>query len=209
MRKFNILSLALLAIIFLAVSCTKEGPEGPVGATGAQGPAGAQGAAGAPGAGITTYSAWYTTVAADWVALPNPNQYTGIANVNRTAPSITQGIIDNGVILAYVSSWRIFGFPRSTDVTALPTWTDFDFIDYYDFTVPSVGNIRYVYKSFDPWGPADLAGTRFRYITIPGSIAGRNTTPTYGGFTAEQLKAMPYEDVIKTFNIPAEGTNIR
>lgn len=43
MRKVRFLSLLLLAIAFIMVNCTKEGPEGP------QGPAGPQGATGATG----------------------------------------------------------------------------------------------------------------------------------------------------------------
>jgi hypothetical protein len=212
MRKFRLLSLLFLATTFITVSCTKEGPEGPAGANGAQGPAGATGAAGAqgpvgPGA---TYSAWYTTTAADWVALPDPNQYTGIFKVDRAAPAITQSIIDNGVILGYISAWRVFGFPRAPETAQMPNWADFNFVDYYDYVVPSAGNISYLYKSFDPWDAANLAGTKYRYIAIPGTVAGgRNTTPTYGGFTAAELKAMPYEKVASLFHIPAEGTNIK
>ena len=46
MRKLTSLSLLLLAISFIVVNCTKEGPQGPAGATGAQGPGGATGATG-------------------------------------------------------------------------------------------------------------------------------------------------------------------
>jgi Collagen triple helix repeat (20 copies) len=49
MRKFRILSLLLIALTFIIVNCTKEGPEGPAGATGSQGPAGLNGTNGSTG----------------------------------------------------------------------------------------------------------------------------------------------------------------
>lgn len=104
MRKFNSLSLLLLALTFIAASCTKEGPEGPVGATGAQGPPGATGAPGTPGtpgAGITTYSTWVTTVDADWVlGYVAPNNYNVERIYNRTAPGVTASILDQGLYSA-------------------------------------------------------------------------------------------------------------
>ena len=59
MRKYNLLSLLLIAFTFIIFNCTKEGPEGPAGAQGPQGnpglqggtgPAGPAGPAGTPGA---------------------------------------------------------------------------------------------------------------------------------------------------------------
>ena len=121
MRKFRLLSLLFLAISFIAVSCTKEGPEGPAGATGAQGPAGIGGTTGATGpAGATgpqgpvgptgpqgpagtanvIYSSWFTFATADWVD-------SAIVNVGsakraiRTAPGITSTVMNQGVILSY------------------------------------------------------------------------------------------------------------
>src|SRR5690242_16273859 len=86
MRKFRLLTILLLAVAFIAVNCTKEGPEGPAGATGPQGPAGVQGPAGPAGpagpngpAGPTgpqgpagtanvIYSPWTDFVGATWSA---------------------------------------------------------------------------------------------------------------------------------------------
>jgi hypothetical protein len=215
MRKFNSLSLLLLAFTFIAASCTKEGPEGPVGATGAQGPPGTTGATGAPGtpgAGITTYSTWYTTVAADWVTTAPVAQYTATLRYDRSAPGVTQAIIDNGIVLVYMKNWRVAGFPRATETVQLPYFVDINFVDFYDYVIPAAGTIRHLYKSYDPWGAADLAGTQYRYVLISGSVAGgrgENSVTTYGGFTAEELKAMPYEEVARRFNIPESGTNIQ
>jgi hypothetical protein len=213
MRKFSSLSLLVLAISFLA-SCTKEGPEGPIGATGPQGPPGAPGAPGAPGtpgAGITTYSAWYTTVAADWVTSAPLGQYVAAFRFDRNAPGITQAIMDNGVVLAYVKNWRVFGFPRATETAQMPYLADVDFMDYYDYVIPAPGTLRHLYKSLAPWGAADLAGTQFRYILISGSVAGGrgvDSEVTYGGYTLDQLKSMSYEEVAAAFQIPENGSNL-
>jgi hypothetical protein len=70
MRKLRCLSITLVLLIVVAVSCTKEGPEGPMGATGPQGrpgntgasgtagTAGATGAQGPPGTANVIYSGW-------------------------------------------------------------------------------------------------------------------------------------------------------
>lgn len=205
MRKLRLLALSSLAVLFIASSCTKEGPEGPAGATGAQGPAGSPGTPGTPGAGVTTYSDWYTTVAADWVTT-GAAPYSATLLVNRTAPAITQLIIDRGIVLAYIGNWRVFNFPRATETAQLPYTADVNFSDIYDFVIPSAGNIRYLYKSLDPWDAANLAGTKFRYLTIAGSISGRGET-TYGGYTKAQLVKMSYNEVAGIFNIPAQGSN--
>ena len=45
----------------------------------------------------------------------------------------------------------------------------------------------------------------YRYILIPGSVAGgRNANPGVGGtgYTEAEIKAMPYERVCTLFNIP-------
>lgn len=224
MRKFRFLSLLLLFALIIGVSCTKEGPEGPVGATGPQGPAGSTGPQGNPGtpgpAGATvTYSAWYTTTAADWVddqAAP----FWAWMKVARPAPAITAAIMDNGVVLAYSKNWKSWSsgnVPVATPaVVQLPYQTDQDLMEFLDFAVPSVGNILYMYKSHVPslfgvdpnWTAADLAGTQFRYLVIAGTTAGGKGKP-FGGFTKDELKAMTYEQVARIFNIPEEGTNIQ
>jgi len=118
MRNFKLLSLLTLAITFLAVSCTKEGPEGPVGATGPQGPAGANGTNGTPGATGPTgpagptgpqgptgpagtanviYSSWFSeaTFNPSWA----DTTLFGLGIISRgikAAPGITQTILDQG-----------------------------------------------------------------------------------------------------------------
>ncbi len=48
----------------------------------------------------------------------------------------------------------------------------------------------------------------YRYILIPGAVSGgRFISGAAAGYTSDQLKAMPYEQVRQLMNIPAEGTN--
>jgi hypothetical protein len=129
MRKFRLLSLLALAITFIAVSCTKEGPEGPAGVQGAQGtqgiggPAGPTGPQGPTGPAGTTgstgpqgpagtanviYSSWMSIAAMEAITpaadttLPD---YPGVSRRwIRTAPGVTQILIDQGIILSY---WRV------------------------------------------------------------------------------------------------------
>ncbi|MBN8863900.1 MAG: collagen-like protein [Sphingobacteriales bacterium] len=216
MRKFNSLSLLLLALTFIAASCTKEGPEGPVGATGAQGPPGATGAPGTPGtpgAGITTYSTWVTTVDADWVlGYVAPNNYNVERIYNRTAPGVTASILDQGVVLCYGKNFTIGSSDRLNNAVLLPYLENFNGQHYGAILTP--GKIVFTYDpiSGNERPVSQLAGIAYRYVIIAGSVAGGrgvNGETTYGGFTAEELKAMPYDEVARRFNIPENGTNIQ
>lgn len=221
MRKFNSTCLLFISILFI-VSCTKEGPEGPVGATGPQGATGSTGPAGPAGPqGQTnvTYSAWVTSTAANWVQ-NDPAQtgaFDALAMYKRTAPSLTQAIIDNGVILCYMKGTAANSSGVGPNVVVqLPyTYIDDDFEDHYDYTVPGVGNIFFTYKtgtSFAALTATQLGAFAYRYVLIPGSVSGGrgiNSVTTYEGYTAEQLKGMSYSQLTQLFNIPAEGSNIR
>ncbi|MEI9910345.1 MAG: collagen-like protein [Bacteroidota bacterium] len=227
MRKFRLLSFSLLVITLITLSCTKEGPEGPVGASGPQGPPGTAGAPGTPGTpgapGATgtanvIYSSWYTTVEADWAGVfgtVNP-PYWDHFNFTKAAPGVTQAILDNGVVLGYAKNLIYdsdgFGTPaRKADVVQLPYLADVFFMDYYDFSLPVAGSIRYSYKTQVPWLDAtNLAGNTYRYVIIPGGVAGgRLMNGAPATYTADQLKKMTYEEIVTMFNIPADGTNIR
>lgn len=215
MRKHRFTCLLFITILFLAVSCTKEGPEGPAGAQGPQGAtgsAGPVGPAGPQGTNNVTYSPWVTSTAANWVA-NDPGQTgsgDGLGMYKRAAAGVTQAILDNGVILCYMKGTAANNSGLGPNVVVqLPyTYIDANFEDHYDFTVPGVGNIFFLYKSGTPdaaLGPDDLGLFSYRYILIPGGIsAGRgiNSVTTYEGYTAEQLKEMSYSQIKTLFNIP-------
>lgn len=223
MRKFRLLSLLASSILFIGVSCTKEGPEGPAGANGVQGPAGVQGPQGPAGPagpqgpqGTTnvTYSSWYTTVTADWVpGYIAPNNYNVEMIYNRTAPGVTQSILDQGIVLTYGKNFVIGASTRLPNPIQLPYSERFNLQNYG--SILALGKIVFTYDPDDgaPIRPvSQLAGIAYRYVIIPGSVAGGrgvNVVKTFEGYTENELKAMTYEQVTKLFNIPAEGSNIR
>lgn len=219
MRKFSLLSLLLVAITFVIVNCTKEGPEGPAGATGPQGPsgvgsAGATGATGATGpAGPTgpvgpqgpagtanvIYSSWFTLTG--WHDSTMTDQ--GLCKVDyRDAAGITAAIISNGVVLSYAAPSA-----ASTYANALPwlvTTINPNIIVSYR---PSVGRMVYYNLAINSvtGGIVPSAAYVYRYVIIPGGVAGgRGITPGIGGtsYTEAQVRAMTYEQVCTLFKIP-------
>jgi hypothetical protein len=217
MRKFRLLSLLLLAIAFIAVNCTKEGPEGPSGATGAQGPTGLGGPAGPTGpqgpsgpAGPTgptgpqgptgtanvIYSAWATVGSLGAIIDSSFSDFGTCKRWIRTAPGVTAAILDNGVVLSY---WKV----ASNIYTALPYQFPSAGTTYFLGSVTAVGKIIYFTSIFGAnagWTPNSSA--ELRYVIIPGGVAGGRSTGLGGtNYTADQLKAMPYEQVCRLFNI--------
>jgi hypothetical protein len=222
MRKLKLLSFSFLVITFITISCTKEGPEGPVGAQGPQGPPGTtgangqNGAAGANGQNGTPanviYSPWVASITADWVlGYIDPNNYNVERCYNRVAPGIVQSILDQGVVLAYGKNFTIGASTILPNVQLLPYRESFNG-QSYSFVL-AVGKIVFTY---DPDGTApvrpvsQLAGISYRYIIIPGLVAGgRMMSGPAKGKSVNELKSMPYKDVVSMFNIPAQGSNIQ
>lgn len=217
MRKLRLLSILALAITFITVSCTKEGPEGPAGATGAQGPTGANGATGATGpqgpqgpagpqgpqgpAGTANviYSSWFTL--SGWHDSTMTDQ--GLCKVDyKDATSITASVISQGVVLAYIApnAASTFAYQMPFTYTASPQ----NFIVSYR---PSVGKmIFYNVITNSNLGGLNLNATYvYRYIVIPGGIAGRGTEKAAEikgqVYTESQLKNMSYSQVCTLLNI--------
>ncbi|MEI9810996.1 MAG: collagen-like protein [Bacteroidota bacterium] len=221
MRKLRLLSLSLLSVTLIAVSCTKEGPEGPVGAIGAQGPPGTPGSKGDkgdkgdignPGSANVIYSTWVASVAADWIpGYIAPNNYNVELCYNRTAAGITQGVLDQGVVLCYGKNFTIGVATILPNVQLLPYRESFNG-QSYSFVL-ALGKIAFTY---DPDAPApirpisQLAGISYRYIIIPGGVAGgKMMSGPAKDKTVAELKTMSYRDVLATFHIPNDGTNIQ
>ena len=225
MRKFRLLSLLALAITFLAVSCTKEGPEGPTGATGAQGPTGGLGPTGPAGpigptgpAGPTgptgpqgpagtanvIYSPWTDFNIANWTALQN------IFTIDQRrypvpAPGATQAIIDQGVVLVFVR------FAGAGNVTyQLPIAEGIagaGGVQHMQY-ITTVGAITI--RFFNNSGVGDPgtfgAPNSHRYILIPGGVAGGRSaekTASINGqvYTESQLKVMSYAQICNLLRI--------
>lgn len=226
MRKIRLLSLLALAFAFIAVSCTKEGPEGPAGATGAQGPTGATGATGAtgpagpggpagpqgpigpqgpPGTANVIYSAWINE--GPWADTVMASIAVGGGNARRmivTAPSLNQSMLDQGVILTYFR-WGLSG----NNPVALPS----TFVNSIPYAIDFRAALNKIIYFF--WAPTNsgvpvpfggLGSAQVRYVLIPGAVAGGRSAGIGGtNYTAEQIKAMSYEQVARLFNIPATG----
>lgn len=221
MRKIRLLSLLALAFAFIAVSCTKEGPEGPAGATGAQGPTGATGATGGtgpagpggpagpqgpigpqgpPGTANVIYSAWATVASLGAIIDSNMTDYGLCKRWIRSAPSLSQAILDQGLVISY---WKVGSGIYSTIPYQFPNGGQ----TYYLGAVPQLNKIIYFTSIFGAgagWNPNPTA--ELRYVIIPGAVAGGRSAGIGGtNYTAEQIKAMSYEQVTRLFNIPATG----
>ena len=227
MRKFKLLSLLALAVTFLAVSCTKEGPEGPAGATGAQGPTGATGATGPAGptgptgpAGPTgpvgpqgpqgpagtanvIYSAWISDAsAANWADTSITLLGTVVRRRNVPAPGITQAILDQGVVLAYAR-----GGVTNNQPWPLPINFTFGGAQLVMSYLPSLGRLVTTITAPNTGSaPAVFWGGEFRYVIIPGGVAGGRSAEKMAEingnvYSESQLKSMSYSQVCRLLNI--------
>jgi hypothetical protein len=141
---------------------------------GTTGPTGAPGPAGAAGPDSVIYSPWMsltlTYVAADT-----------LFEQTITAPSITKAILDSGVVLSYVNFEESDGTYHVIPTAGL---TGIGFFE--DFSVGAI-NISSV---------NDYSTLPYRYVVIPGSLtAGNSVSAKIKGYTVQELKAMPYEQV--------------
>ena len=222
MRKFRLLSLLLLAIAFIAINCTKEGPEGPVGSTGAQGPTGIPGATGAAGpagptgpAGTTgatgatgpagtanvIYSAWTNFVNATWSGAVTEFGKT-VRNYPAVAPGITQSMLDQGVVLSYIKFFNPANtpYPLPSVINGVNTLG----VSSSVFIELALGILRIKHMNItDNLDPGIISNsTQYRYVLIPGGVAGGRTTGVGGtNYTAAQVRAMSYAQVCTVFNI--------
>jgi hypothetical protein len=144
------------------ISCSK-GSTGPAGPAGPAGP------------DSVVYSPW-TPLALTYVAADT--LFEQIIN----APSITQAILDSGVILSYVNFQESNGTYHVVPTVGLTGIGIFE-----DFAVGQI-NIESI---------QNYSTLPYRYVTIPGSLKTGNSASTQKvkGYTIQELKAMPYEQV--------------
>lgn len=217
MRKLRPLSLLLLAIVIIAVNCTKEGPEGPAGAQGPQGPAGSSGGAGATGpagpagptgpigpTGPQGPAGTANVIYSNWFDLGSGQRDTtlfGVAYKYKSFPvtSLTAAVIANGVILTYA---KFQGFPN--EVRLLPTPVPDVQLWFESIATTGTLYIRW-YNIATPAAAPTAIGTtnQFRWIIIPGGVlGGRSADGDMSTYTLEQLKTMSYEDACEALNVP-------
>jgi hypothetical protein len=160
MKQLRSLLCAATIIVIGMSSCSK----------GTTGPAGPQGPAGPD-----------SVVYSNWIALTfTYNANDSLYEDTLSAPNITQGILDSGVILTYIE------YPDVNNVAHIQPVSALNYIISEDY---SVGEINIL-------STQDLTNLQYRYVTIPGSApAGNSATRKVNGYTISQLKAMSYEQV--------------
>jgi hypothetical protein len=166
-----------VVLTFLLLSCKGDkGDPGPTGSKGDQGAIGQTGLQGPTGTANVIYSDWFTS--GFWTG------NFGSWYFDRSAPQLTQAILDRGVVLCYaklvgLNSNLVLPLP----VTGLPGST------YWNFFINGPGIIRII---------TDASGTpsnqnQFRYVIIPGGISGgRSATVNYAN----------YDEVKAYYNLP-------
>ena len=162
------LFVAFLTLFFSG--CKKEGKQGPAGLDGQN--------------ATVYYSEWIT-----------PSAWSGNSGdwyFSVTAPDLTADIVENGVILAYVS---LNGDVYANAVRPLPAYVDGA---NWSFLIPYYEIIGFTSDMvLQPF----TTGNNFRFIAIPA------TTPTLKSASVknkseQELRSMSYKDVCKLYNIP-------
>lgn len=165
-----LLALATLSILLFS-SCGKEGP------------AGRDGEDGIDGNANVIFSPWYT---------PNTwNGETGDWYFNVASNSISQDVVEAGVILAYTS---LPGDIYDAAVRPLPAYA---IGANWDFLIPDYGLIEFTSDALTMPG---TNGYFFRFVIIPSNIALKSTAAKEE--FRNQLQQMSYLEVCKKYNIP-------
>ncbi|WP_282055419.1 hypothetical protein [Maribacter luteus] len=197
--KFTNQLLGLLFIASLFVACSKDdgedgaiGPQGPQGEQGIQGEAGAdgedgaQGEQGETGAANVIYSEWLDSPLAENIALES-------TNADIAAPSLSQEIVDQGVVLLY---GRI---ETNGNVYSLP-YIGNQGVSYYYYHNLEVINIRLT--TIDGSDIGSPLFSSYRYILIPGGVQASNGIGGITGKSSTDYSKMSYEEITALFNIP-------
>jgi Collagen triple helix repeat (20 copies) len=192
--------IALSSVLF--ISCKKTGPAGPAGPVGATGPSGSAGPAGPTGPQGPTgptgpqgpqgpqgpvgtanviYSSW--TNGSTW-AIDIPS---GLNYFDMNTSSLTQTILSRGTILVY---WAVLG-DSVNHVRQLPFAESIGGNFYFHNTKYSVGKIRIETNNL-----VMSTTNRYRYIIIPGGVAGR-------GYDYSNLDFSDYKLTMRRLGIPS------
>ena len=164
-------SLVLITFIFTQCQKGDVGPAGPAGPTGPAGATGSTGPKGDTGTANVIYSPWLDVA---YTAETDPN--TGdtldfIAHI--TASKLTQAILDKGEMKVYMN----WGSQTTPDVAPLPILDPFftGVIINPEFLVQRID--LYANSNFSTITNAGQKYLQYRYILIPGSVAGRLAQP--------------------------------
>jgi len=169
-KKNNIfLFVAFSVLVF--TRCKKDGTQGPAGMDGQN--------------ATVYYSEWFTPSA--WSGT------TGDWYFDANAPDLTENIVENGVVLAYV--WLAGDLYDATSVRPLPAYAvgaNWSFLIHQYETIEFTCDMNSI--------PL-ITGNKFRFIAIPGTTLTLKSA-LLKNKSGQELRNMPYKDVCKLFNIP-------
>ena len=163
------LFVAFLTLVFSG--CKKEGMQGPAGLDGQN--------------ATVYYSEWFTP--SDWLGT------SGDWYFDASAPDLTQDIVENGVVLAYV--WLAGDLYNATSVRPLPAYA---VGANWSFLIHQYGSIEF---TSDMSSQPLTTGNKFRFIAIPGTTNALKSA-SLKNKSEQELRSMCYKDVCKLFNIP-------
>jgi len=168
-------SLVLITFIFTQCQKGDVGPAGPAGPTGPAGASGSTGPKGDTGTANVIYSPWLdvTYQGLDTVHNNDGTIDTVLWGASITANKLTQAILDKGEIKVYFN----WGTQANPDIAPLPILDPFftGVIINPEFLVQKID----LYSNFNA-STITNAGQKYlqyRYILIPGSVAGRLAQP--------------------------------
>lgn len=170
-KKVNIAYLIVAAIALIVSGCQKDGTQGPAGLDGQD--------------ATVFYSEWFTPSA--WLGT------SGDWYFDASAPDLTQDMVENGIILAYV--WLAGDLYDASSVRPLPAYA---VGANWSFLVHQYGSIEFTSDMTLKPGTTD---NRFRFIAVPGTIPALKSA-SLKGKSIQDLKNMSYNEVCKLLNIP-------
>lgn len=161
----------------------EKGDKGDTGATGATGTAGPKGDKGDTGSANVIYSGWISmTNASLWTTNSGGAYWTA----NFAAPAITQAVLDRGVILIYTNSTGFGTVLLPLKLNPARTFQAYTKLQRI-----------YIEQVFSSGATTTFPGTgglnEFRYVIIPGGVAGGRQAP---------VDYNDYEAVKKYYNLP-------
>jgi hypothetical protein len=178
-------SLVLITFIFTQCQKGDVGPAGPAGPAGGAGPAGSTGPKGDTGTANVIYSPWLD-VTYRYLIDTNGTVYDTLGFVaNIPASKLTQSILDKGEMKVYMN----WGTQTTPDVAPLPILDPFftGLIINPEFLLQRID----LFSNFNAttYTDAGLKYLQYRYILIPGSVAGRLSKPAVDWNNYNEVKA--------------------
>jgi hypothetical protein len=135
-----------------------------------------------------------------------------VSRANFSAPSITQTTLNQGLTMVYHTFAAPPALPTaSANTQSLPFSTNVGTLIIEANYRPAVGRIIVFIKNLSSTASFGLTlGHFFRYIVVPGGVAGgKMMNGPAKGYSVQELKSMPYEDVVRLLRIPRDGSNVQ